>query len=340
MILQWPCARGEPAAQVVMRAQPEDFVVEEIPGFELSGDGEHVYLCLQKRELNTTDLQTRLSRLAQVPVRDIGFAGMKDRRAVTRQWFSVGLAGQAEPDWQALEQDGKVRVLDVARHRRKLRRGTHRGNRFCLKLRQLRGDKVALEERLASVERGGAPNYFGPQRFGRGGATLSGAITYAREGGKLSRARRGLYFSALRSWLFNQALAQRVSAGSWNTLLAGDVCVLDGSNSFFVACQADEETVERVRTGDVHPGVPLAGAPPGGAEVPRAAQTLTREYPLECGFLQDKGVELSWRASRLLAHDFSWQFCEDDSLQMDFVLGTGSYATALLAECMCFQEGG
>ena len=153
----WPRAWGTPAASALIRCHPEDFVVTEELGFEPSGEGEHVFLYLQKRNLNSLELVQRLAALGGVPERDIGLSGMKDRNAVTRQWFSVGMAGRTDPDWQALESGGDVQVLRRERHSRKLRRGVHRANRFSLVLRDVRGERDALEQRLQLVREQGVP---------------------------------------------------------------------------------------------------------------------------------------------------------------------------------------
>jgi tRNA pseudouridine13 synthase len=325
----------------VLRASPEDFRVDEILGFEPSGDGEHVFLQLEKRRLNTPQLARRLSDFCAVPERDIGYAGMKDRNAVTRQWFSVRLAGRNEPEWSGLEREGEVRVLSVLRHRRKLKRGVHRGIRFSLRLRELSGDLDALQRRLQAVCLEGAPNYFGRQRFGRDGATLDQALHWMAEGGRrLTRNRRSLYLSALRACLFNRLLAARVEEGTWNSPLPGDVCMLQGSRSHFHCQAVDEALQQRVRAGDVHPGLPLWGRGQGSAARQRAADHLaTLEGAADiCAFLEGASVEQAWRAARQLADDFCWQFCDDGSLQLDFQLGAGGYATALLEEFVRFDD--
>lgn len=332
----WPTAWGAPAGSALIRRRPEDFNVTELPGFALSGDGEHVYLYLEKRSLNSAELGVRIAELAGVPPRDVGYSGMKDRNAVTRQWFSVGLAGRQAPDWQALQSAGDVRVLETARHLRKLRRGTHRGNRFCLRLRDLQGDRTALEARLALLRERGAPNYFGEQRFGRGGTTLAQARRWAARGGRVSRARRGLYLSALRAWLFNQQLGARVQAGTWERILPGDVCMLDGSRSFFTCAEPDAEIEARLAQGDLHPGLPLWGR--GGSEDVALPAESADNTAVRC-FLEAQGLDLAWRPARLRPDDFCWEFCDDDSLQLDFALGAGSYATALLAEFVRYTDG-
>jgi len=342
MNASWPRARGVPAAHALIRCHPRDFEVSEELGFELSGEGEHVFLYLQKRELNSMELLQRLAALSGVPERDIGLSGLKDRNAITRQWFSVGMAGRQEPDWRALETGGDVQLLRRDRHSRKLRRGVHRANRFRLLLRDIGGERADLERRLQQAREQGAPNYFGEQRFGRDGATLEQARRWAAGGGRrLTRAKRSLYLSALRAFLFNTALAARVEAGTWDTLCEGDVCILHGTRSLFACEQVDADLLARAAAGDVHPGLPLwgRGAPPaprGRAPHPPAA--LAEHLGL-CEFLEREGLELSWRPARLLADDFCWQFCDDGALQLDFALGAGAYATALLAEIVRFEQG-
>lgn len=342
MITRWPRAWGEPAANARIRCRPEDFRVSEELGFELSGEGEHVFLHLQKRNLNSLELVQRVAALSGVPERDIGLSGLKDRNAVTRQWFSVGMAGRREPDWQALEAGGDVQLLERGRHSRKLRRGVHRANRFSLVLRNVSGDRADLERRLQLVRQQGAPNYFGEQRFGRNGATLEQACRWARGGRRRqTRARRSLYLSALRSFLFNTALATRVAAADWNLIGDGDVCILNGTRSLFTCGSVDEELRARAASGDVHPGLPLWGRGVSPASTERALQQRESlaEYRDLCEFLEREGLELSWRPTRLLADDFCWQFCDDGDLQLDFALSAGAYATALLAEVVQCEQG-
>ncbi len=338
----WPRARGIPCASALIRCRPEDFEVSEELGFELSGEGEHVFLYLQKRNLNSMELLQRLAALSGVPERDIGVSGLKDRNAVTRQWFSVGMAGRQEPDWLALEAGGDVQLLQRGRHSRKLRRGVHRANRFRLMLRAVSGERAELEQRLQLLREQGAPNYFGEQRFGRDGATLEQARRWALVGGRrLTRAKRGLYLSALRAFLFNTALAARVEAGSWNTVCEGDVCMLQGTRSLFGCERVDDELRARARLGDVHPGLPLwgRGISPASPERALEQRETLAEHRALCDFLEREGLELAWRPARLLADDFCWQFCDDGALQLDFALGAGAYATALLAEIVQYEQG-
>ena len=302
-----------------------------------------MFLELEKTRLNTPDLARRVAQLSGVPERDIGYSGMKDRNAVTRQWLSVRLAGKPEPEWSSLEARDDVRLLQARRHLRKLKRGVHRGNRFSIRLRNLLGDRQALEQRLQTVARDGAPNYFGGQRFGRNGSTLEQARQWmARGAPRVSRNRRSLFLSALRAHLFNRLLATRVREGTWDRILPGDVCMLQGTRSHFECKAVDESIARRAREGDIHPGLPLWGRGEAGIPADRARLELGRDEgdAAICDFLERAGLALAWRSARLLADDFCWQFCDDGSLQLDFVLGAGSYATAFLAEFVQCDEAG
>lgn len=342
MIASRPTVIAELPARAVIRTAPEDFVVREQLGFSPDGQGEHVFLQLQKRGLTTENLLQRVSGLSGIHPRDIGYSGLKDRHAVTSQWLSVRMAGRPEPDWRQLEVGGDVTVLTQARHSRKLKRGVHRGNQFELRLRQLEGDGAALEQQLQRVREQGVPNYFGEQRFGRAGATLAQARQWLqRGGGKLSHNRRSLLLSALRGHLFNRLLAQRVQQQSWNRVLAGDVCMLQGSRSLFACPEVDADIEARAAAGDIHPGLPLWGL----GKVLQAEPILSSQARVladetaACRFLEQAGLALAYRSARLLADDFCWQFCEDDTLLLSFGLGAGSYATAVLAELIDYREG-
>jgi len=342
MIPEWPRAAGPPCASAMLRSCPEDFQVSEELGFEPAGEGEHVFLHLQKRGLNTLDLVRRLAQFSGVPRRDIGYSGLKDRNALTRQWLSVRLAGRQEPDWQALASAGDLQVLAVSRHLRKLRRGVHRRNRFTLVLRDVAGDRADLEQRLQRVRARGVPNYFGAQRFGRHGATLQQAREWvASRGRRISRERRSLYLSALRAQLFNRLLSARVDSGDWDRLLPGDVCMLQGTRSLFSCEEVDETLRGRARRGDVHPALPLVGrgtSPASPQRLAWQAGVLAGEE-VTCAFLEEAGLELGWRPARMMVDDFSWRFCDDRSLQLELALPAGGYATSLLAELVRYREG-
>lgn len=321
--------------RAAIRTVPEDFQVDEELGFEPDGAGEHVWLQIRKSGLNTQDVNGRIARLCSVREHDVGFSGLKDRHALTSQWFSVALPPAREPDWTALEVPDSLWVLRSVRHGRKLRRGTHRRNRFSLRARALEGDRQLLAERLAGLGTG-VPNYFGEQRFGAGEANLHRAWQMFQGGpGRTPRHRRGLYLSAARAMLFNLLLSERVADGSWDRPLAGDVMMLEGSHSVFATEQADATLVSRCRTGDIHPTGPLWGR--GELTSRHAAHALETALAVRCATwcrgLEQAGLQQERRALRLLPRDIAWSV-ETDELALRFSLPSGAFATSVLRECL------
>ena len=335
-----PFAYGGPPCRGVIRARSEDFRVEEIPAVTPDGQGEHVLLHVEKRDSNTDWVAGLLARHAGVPRGDVSYAGLKDRHAVTRQWFSVRLAGRDEPRWEALE-GPDLRVLERARHSRKLRTGALRGNRFDILISALEGDRASLAQRLEAIREGGIPNYFGEQRFGRHGSNLRSAeALFAGRLGRVSRQKRGLYISAARALLFNRVLAERVRLGNWNEPLDGERLVLDGSRSSFVAERVDDELKRRFLEWDVHTSGPLWGS---GALGPSGEAAAVEEGALAPFTAWREGLErlrleMERRPLRARADELTW--CETaEGLRLGFALPRGSYATALLRELVSWQPG-
>ena len=333
-----PHAFGSLDASGVIRTCPEDFFVEEIPPCEPDGEGEHVLLKIEKRGDNTEWVARQLAHLANVPARDVSYAGLKDRHAVTQQWFSVRLAGKAEPDWQALASDN-LKILDCARHRRKLRRGALRGNRFTIRVRELAGNRAQLESQLSLIQQQGFPNYFGEQRFGHQG----GNLTYAQslfDGtlGRVSRQRRSLYISAARSLLFNRLLSKRVELGNWNQILLGERVALQGSRSSFHAETVGAELLPRLDAMDIHPTGPLWGRGDAGvtAEAGDVESEVLAEFKGWQQGLEHCGAEMGRRALRAPVQDMAWEL-SSDQMVISFTLPKGSYATVLLGECLNYS---
>ena len=164
--LYLPFAHGGPVLQGYLRTTPEGFVVEEELGYQASGEGEHVFLKVRKRGRNTQEVARAIAKLAGVSQLAVGYAGLKDRHALTTQHFSVQLPGREAPDWAALEDDS-LQVLSAERHHRKIRRGSLQGNRFAIRVDRVQGDRDRAEQSLQRIAAAGVPNYFGAQRFGR-----------------------------------------------------------------------------------------------------------------------------------------------------------------------------
>lgn len=332
----WPREQGACPGRAHLRAAAEDFVVQEILPFVPDGEGEHCLLLLRKTRLNTADVVRHLARFTGIAERDIGVCGLKDKHAVTSQWFSLGLAGRAEPVWEQFVVPG-IEVLESHRHRKKLRRGVHRANRFELRLRQVEAGVEDLLPRLQRISEQGVPNYFGPQRFGNQGNNLRHAQNWFSGAGRAPRRnQRSLYLSAVRSFLFNELLAQRVATQTWQAPLGGDTCLLAGSHSRFVAANDDTELEARAAAGDIHLGLPLYGSHSEPLDL--AQQTVLDRHPLLCQGLLTQELRLDWRPARLIADDFCWQFCDDGSLLLRFELEAGGYATAVLRELLDTYE--
>ena len=328
-----PYAYGGPVARAILRAAPEDFVVDEIPIVEPEGAGEHVWLHIRKRDTNTEWLARQIARLADVRPMDVGFAGLKDRDAVTSQWFSVYLAAKPEPDWTQLANEDIV-ILNVTRHSRKLRRGGLKGNRFNLVLRDVQGDAEGIEQRLKLIAARGVPNYFGPQRFGHDGENLQAAAEmFAGVRRKQKRHKRSIYLSAARSLLFNRVLGGRVANASWDAILPGEVCILDGRRGSFSVEQLDAELDARLLAGEIHPSAPMWGRGHShvGAEVAELEAEILNQAHVWQDSLERAGLEMERRATRLIVHDLDWRHDARD-LYLGFHLNAGSYATAVVRE--------
>jgi len=327
---------GRPTVTAVLRQFPEDFIVDEELGFEPDDDGDHVLLHIRKRGQNTQWLARAIAGLAGLRERDIGYAGLKDRHAVTTQWFSVDVAGREEPDWSVLNSE-VVEVLNAVRHRRKLRRGALSGNRFNITLRDMRGDQQAIKQRLESVRDRGVPNYFGEQRFSHDNLTRAEAMFANRLRPK--RHQRSLYLSAARSCLFNQVLSRRVTAHNWDTALHGDVMQLAGSHSIFKPTDADTDIKQRLGEMDIHPTGPLWGQGElMSSALVRALELETvQPYQTLCDGLERAGLKQQRRSLRLLPKELCWEFSAH-SLHLSFFLPAGSYATVVLREIVDYHQ--
>ncbi|MDR6842436.1 tRNA pseudouridine(13) synthase TruD [Pseudoxanthomonas sacheonensis] len=329
-----PSAFGAAVLSARIRTTVEDFFVEEIAGFEPSGEGEHLLLTIEKRGLNTAAVAKRLADWAGLPEMAIGYAGMKDRHAVTRQRFSVHLPKRIAPDPMRLQSED-LEVLSSTWHNRKLPRGALAGNRFVLVLRDVTGERALIEERLRQIAARGLPNWFGEQRFGRGGDNVESALSMFA-GRRVRHDQRSILLSAARSELFNRVLAARVRDASWDAGLEGEVWILAGSRSVFGPEPWDETLADRLARFDIHPSGPLwgAGEPRSTArcaEVERAALDGEDGLMFRKG-LEDAGLKQERRALRLVAEGLTWTWLDEAVLSLSFSLPPGSYATALLQE--------
>ena len=367
--LDFAYAWGLPDARAVFKAEAEDFYVEEIPGFDIGGGGEHLCLLIEKRGLSTPEAVKLLSRHCGVPVRDISYAGLKDRQGVTRQWVGLRVGLKREPPAFPCDHP-QLRILDQKRHARKIGRGSHRANFFRIRLRDVEGDAAALQARLERIRLEGVPNYFGPQRFGRDGGNVEQALRlFAGELRTRDRFLRGILISAARAWLFNALLSQRVHQGSWNRYLQGDCFSLDGSSRGRFTPEALDETLKaRLAAFDIHPSGPLwgRGEPQAQGEAAALERRLAERCPELCRGLEACGLSQERRALRLRVSDlkaYAWpvgagaagaprapgsraglaptgraESGGERDLVIEFSLTSGAYATSVLRELVNCQE--
>ena len=329
-----PRVRGEPPATGTIRAESADFVVEERLGFEPDGGGAHFLVRVEKQDANTLHVARELAASVGRPPAEIGFAGMKDRRAIARQWFSVPAIKGKEPTVGTV--GNGYRVLAAHPHSRKLRRGALAANHFRLRVRDLAGDAGALEMRLGQVGSQGYPNYYGVQRFGIDGANLV-RVQQWLERGWLPRGReaRAFILSSGRALAFNAVLGRRVEDGSWNRLLAGEIANLAGSGSVFAVDQPDETLAARCAACDLSPTGPLCGE--GGmqpigeaARVEIAVLAALDPLPARLG---GAGLRAERRALVVRPSGFRHEFTAD-GLELEFELPRGAFATSLLREVL------
>ncbi|SHK58995.1 tRNA pseudouridine13 synthase [Marinobacter antarcticus] len=341
--LDWPVSAGARVASAHLKTAPEDFRVGEVleefpeqaepssvPG--VAGEGEHLCLRLEKTGDNTEFVAGELATLAGCRSFDVGFCGLKDRHAVTSQWFSLYRPGMMEEDTALIAQiSERWPVKSACRSVRKLRRGDHQGNHFTIRLRQISADRDVVESALERLKIQGAPNYFGPQRFGFGGGNLDRAIhidpsALNRRGGQGKRRGRGkpgggrdgrknvLYFSAARSWLFNEVLASRVAEGSWRTPLPGE----------------PTETATGPLWGD---GGTSASSEAGQRERDTVAQT-----PELASLFMTTRMKPERRPLVAMPEGLSWSWLDDGGLELDFFLQPGQYATTILSDIFELED--
>ncbi len=346
---------NKPIQSAIFKLKPSDFVVNEIlaTADNLSGQGEHLWLHIQKCGVNTAYVVKLLAEFFGISGRDIGYSGLKDRHALTSQWFSLRLPtiktfNQAQADKlentiaKKLNQGEYIKLLHHAWHHKKLNHGTHKCNHFRLILRQVVGKPSIIDNALVELAHTGVPNFFGKQRFGNDGANLNNAKLFFEKLNPIGKHKKppklsyeqSLLISAVRSHLFNQILAIRVADNTWGTAIDGDVFNLNGTGSLFVA-DIDDTIITRLQTGDIHPTAPLFG-------IDTKVQAKGKALQIEQHILESDdnarwidgltklNIKADRRALRMIPQNLTWDYLDSQTLMLDFVLPTGSFATSLL----------
>ncbi|MDO9095004.1 MAG: tRNA pseudouridine(13) synthase TruD [Rubrivivax sp.] len=318
---QWPTAYPASGASATLKLLNEDFMVTELPLQLPSGGGEHIWLDIEKNGANTAFVAQQLAEAASVQERDVGYAGLKDRYAITRQWFSIYLPnGKMKGETTDLTQlqHPEFKVLCQSRHVKKLRPGDLQGNRFRIVLRDVTGDRDAIEANLKAVASQGVPNYFGAQRFGfEGGNVEQGRAMLAREIRVRNPKKKGIYLSAVRSFVFNEVLAQRIQQGLWGKTLPGEVMDEAG-----------------------RPTGPLwgRGRVTASDQAQAVENAVAERHATLCDGMEHAGLDQDRRALVARPADMSWEWPQANQLVLTFSLSAGAYATSVLNEILRTTE--
>lgn len=332
----WQYLHGKPEVKALFKQQADDFQVTEVLGYKPSGQGEHIYLWLEKTNLNTAFVAEQIAKFTGLPLRAVTYAGRKDKHAKAYQWFAVHCPGNKDFDWSAFTLSG-AKVLKAIRHQKKLRVGQLKGNEFVIHLRQL-SCLNGIEQRIKQIGQQGVPNYFGDQRFGDSRHHSKGgnlALGQQMLNGEVIRNRnkKNLAISVLRAWLFNEFIHQRIAQQHFFTPMEGDVFCLAGSNSFFCADSIDCEIEKRLAEQDIQISAPMWGkgelASQGQAKT--FEQEIAEQQPVLTEGLAKLGLKQERRPIRLFPANLDWKMSGTD-LTISFFLPSGCFATSVLRE--------
>lgn len=327
-------ANAVPEIRGTLKAQNSDFCVDEIMPVTPSGEGEHVWVKIEKNGSNTDWVAQKLAQKTGLKPMSVSYAGMKDRHAITTQWFSLHMPGMQDPDFSALDET-EFKILEQSRHDRKLKRGALTGNRFKVRITELQGDMGELDDRLQMIRELGVPNYFGEQRFGRDmGNLVKAEKLFNREIKKIKKQQRGLYLSAARSWIFNQVLSNRIIQSKWSEPLKGEVYMLNGKSGCFI--DSDPETNKlRLKRGEINLTGCLwgEGESMAMAEVLELENAVADELKVLATGLESARLKQERRSLRLMPACLEWTF-EKNALTLNFELPAGAFATMVLRECV------
>ena len=333
-----PYLYGEPNVHGDLRSEMADFKVFELLPFTASGEGEHLFIHLQKTGVNTVFVARMLAKFFSVKEHAVSYAGLKDRFAVCQQYFSVHLPGNKSVDLSQLSIEG-VEVLSAARHNKKLKTGTLLGNRFELILKNVTDIEV-LNARWQQIIEHGVPNYFGEQRFG----IEAGNLTRAKElfaGKKVKdKKKRGFYLSAARSFLFNQFVANRIENESFASLQPGDVCMLAGTQSVFLAEQVDQALINRLQQGDIDLTAPMWGRGQlmSKEDVQALEQNIADQHQEFAQGLEMFGLKQERRRIRLRLSTPKLEPLNENKVKVSFCLPAGCFATTIMRELLQYQD--
>lgn len=334
---------GCPGSGGHLEPAPDDFLVQEILAYQPCGSGEHLFVELEKTGLTTHEALRRIGDAVGMKAGAIGVAGLKDKHATSRQWISLAWPIKAPPPDLSAAESAALRILNVDRHGNKIKRGHQRGNRFSITIRGVpEGGATNAAAAFDALRRLGAPNQFGPQRFGIEGDNAARALRFIRGEERPPRDRRlkSLLISALQSDVFNRVLAARIERGLYDRALVGDVMKKHDTGGLFDVADAEVEQ-PRVDRLEISPTAALPGprARPASGEAQALEDAAIEAVGLTAGDIDqlDQGTRRALRYP--LADGDGVTPLGDDAYRVDVTLPSGAYATVVLAELMKPESG-
>ena len=321
-----------------IRNKPEDFQVTELNDIDLSGEGEHLWLYIQKTSNNSIWVSKQLANVCQVPQKQVAFAGQKDRHAVTKQWFSIQLPKISDPDKIQSALGEGIQIIKSGKHSRKIKTGQLDANAFEIVIRDITGDKQQIENNIQNIIKNGVPNYFGSQRFGHD----MGNITKCQDWfvGKYkvkSRNLKSLLISTARSHIFNLIVAKRIEQNTWDKCINGDILQLNKSHSWFPSSDASSDEIEkRLNEFDIHLSAAMWGedAVQSHDDCAQLENSIAKEFPIYQQGFEKFRLKQDRRAMRICPLDFEYSWQNANTLQLNFKLLPGAYATGIMREVL------
>ena len=337
------------SATGIIRTKPQDFKVTELNDIELSGAGEHLWLYIEKIDSNTDWVAKQLSNVCQTPRRQVGFAGLKDRHAVTQQWFSIQLPKISDIEKIQSALPDAINIIDHGKHSKKIKVGQLNYNQFEIVIRNIKSNdkndnrnnkRQQIEKNIQNIKDDGVPNYFGPQRFGHDMGNIQKAQDWFSGSYKVkTKNLKSILISTARSHIFNTIVAQRINEKTWDTAITGDILQLNKSHSWFAASDASAtEIAERLKVFDIH----LTAAMWGEDQTQSTESCAILEKQIAALFpIYQQGFEKfrlkqDRRAMRICPIDLEHEWI-NDNLKLTFKLLPGAYATGIIREILDFH---
>ncbi len=334
--------RNTISATGTIRNKPEDFQVTELNDIDLSGEGEHLWLYIQKTSNNSIWVSKQLANVCQVPQKQVAFAGQKDRHAITKQWFSIQLPKISDPDKIQSALGEGIQIIKSGKHSRKIKTGQLDANAFEIVIRDITGDKQQIENNIQNIIKNGVPNYFGSQRFGHD----MGNITKCQDwfAGKYkvkSRNLKSLLISTARSHIFNLIVAKRIQQNTWDKCINGDILQLNKSHSWFPSSDASaDEIKKRLNEFDIHLSAAMWGidAVQSLDDCAQLENSIAKDFPIYQQGFEKFRLKQDRRAMRICPLDFKHLWQDENTLQINFKLLPGAYATGIMREILNIKD--